>query len=176
MLIAAFLLSPGAAAFGDGARVDVDRYTGVYELADRSRAEERVKQAIRAVTDKMGYFKRGIARDKIRDEVHPSSHIELATLPGDRLRLVLDAWRPPPVVLGGAPVVTTDPKGRPIHVSARVDERANALVLEGRTATGDRRIALTLSPDATHLTLVFYLTSDQLPIPIEYTLVYRRVS
>ncbi len=173
-LVAVLFLTLSARAYGEGAQVDLDRFTGVYELADPAQADERVKQAIHAVTDEMGFFTRGIARDKIRDEVVPSSRIELAALPDDRLRLVLDDWRPPPVALGGPPVVTTDPKGRPIYVSAHVDEQANALMLDGRTATGARRIALTLSPDAEHLTLVFYLTSDQLPIPIEYTLEYRR--
>lgn len=172
MPIAVLLLGLSAAAYGHSRAGNVERFVGVYTLEDESQAQEKVSHAIDGVVHRFSYFKRGIARTKIHDNVYPESPIEIAALPGDRVRFAFDEWRPPPVVMGGDPITTPAPDGEMSRMSAHLEE--NALVLEGRTPQGLKTSTFTLSPDGQHLTLAVRITSDKLPAPIAYRLEYRR--
>lgn len=171
--IAVLVLGLSAAAYGHSRAGNVEHFVGVYTLQDESQAKEKVSHAIDEVVHRFGYFKRGIARTKIHDNVYPESPIEIAALPGDRVRFVFDDWRPPPMVIGGDPINTRAPDGETSRMSAHLEE--NALVLEGRTPRGLKTSTFTLSPDGRHLTLAVRITSEKLPAPIVYRLDYRRV-
>lgn len=170
--IAVLLLALSAAAYGHSRQPNVQHFVGVYTLADESRADARVDEAIDAVVDRLGYFKRGIARSKIHDNVYPESPIEIASLPGDRVQVVFGEWRSPAVVVGGPPIDTTGANDKPTRVSAHVEN--GALVFEGHTDEGVRRSTFTLSPDGRRLRLAVHITSEKLPIPIVYQLEYRK--
>ncbi len=172
MPLVVLALTLSAAAYGHSRSVDVDRFVGLYTLQNTENAQDRIDRGIEDVTNQMNYFKRGFARSKIRDNVYPEHRIELAALPGDRLRIAFDDWRPPPLLVGGDPVATTAPNGQPTQVSAFVED--DGLVIEGHTAQGVRRSTFILSNGGRELTLSVSITSDQLPAAIAYQNVYRR--
>lgn len=171
--IGVLLLSLSAAAYGHS-RPHVQRFAGVYVLESPPQADKQIKEGIKRVTDKMGYFIRGFARDKMRERVKADPRIQIESLPGDRLRLTFGQWRPPPVVLGGDPVRFVGSDGKPGTVSTQLEH--DHLIITSRVEEGVERSSLALSPDQRQLTMSVRITAPRLPVPLTYQLRYRRVS
>ncbi|MBX3250477.1 MAG: hypothetical protein KF901_25095 [Myxococcales bacterium] len=141
---------------------------GTYRLGPSA---ERAREAINAAIDEgvaaMGPLRRAVGRRRLRAKNRVVSELEIA-LVGERVRVRYDDERYE-VRLGGYEPVTL-PDGERVQLRARL--RGATLTLDWKTDDGDRRDTFTRLANGT---LVFgvTITSDQLPNPVRYRIVYR---
>lgn len=147
----------------------VDRFTGRYVLL-RDQKED-VRQAIERATESMNFFARPIARRLLRQKnvLYPSFSMERS----HEFLLISLAGEPSLLLpLSGAAVPWKAPDGETVRVRLVLGQ-ALRQIFEAKQ--GHRENRFTLSSDGGLLTMDVTITSSELPQPVEYRLIYRRV-
>ena len=141
---------------------------GKYRLSTASdRAQELIEAAIETGVESMGPLRRSVGRRRLRAKNPIRREIEIA-FEGERVSVSYDGERFD--MRRGVRETVRLSDGEQVRVRATV--QGPRLVLEWDGDDGDRRDTFTRRPDGT---LVFgvTVTSDQLPTPVRYRLVYR---
>jgi hypothetical protein len=147
----------------------LDQFTGHYVLI--SGQGENLKQAIDRATETMNFFVRAIARRQLRQKtvlyasfaMWRSGEFFCSSLPGE------------PVLslpLSGSTALWKAPDGETVRVHLMLGPQLSE-VFEAKQ--GRRENHFTISSDRAILTMDVRITSDKLPKPVEYRLIYRRV-
>ena len=154
----------GAPAFAP-----VDRFTGRYVLV-RNQSED-IQQAIERSVARMNFLVRPIARRQLRQKTILSSSFAMERS-DDFLRVTLAGEPTLLLPLSGATVSWKAPDGETVQVCL---VPGSDLVQIFKSKQGQRENRFTLSPDRELITMSVRITSRELPRPVEYRLVYRRV-
>ncbi len=141
---------------------------GEWHLA-QSNADTQIDRAISDVTAQMNVFVRGIAKNRIGEEVRPDERVRIEPA-GDDIVVAIGPGRPVRLALNGPPVQTVDTDGRPLRTRALVG--GDRLSIEEQTEQGTRTVTFQLRGDA--LVMTTRIHSEQLPDDIVYRLRYRR--
>jgi hypothetical protein len=147
---------------------EIDHFAGRYILmGDQS---ENLKQAINRATETMNFLRRRVARRQLREKLtlYPVFSIQRN---GESLRTSLAGQTTLSLPLSGAPVLWKAPFGE--TVQARLRPGPELLeVFEMKQGHCEHRYRL--SPDGRVLTVNVRVTSNELPKPVEYWLIYQR--
>lgn len=148
----------------------VDRFAGRYALL-RDQKED-IQRAIERATASMNFFTRPVARRLLRQKtvLYPSFSMERSH---ESLRTSLAGEPPLLLPLSGAAVSWKAPDGETVRVHLLLGQ-ALRQIFEAKQ--GRRENRFTLSSDGRLLTMDVTITSNELPQPVEYRLIYRRVS
>jgi hypothetical protein len=148
------------------------RYAGSYRYAG-TEAEQRARAlAIDRSVEGFFFAVRGIARAKVADRtrIMPTCKLEFSggnirsTVPGHALAVSPESGAPAPYRVDDDAIVLSQRfEGQHLVQVFRADE--------GGTRTNE----FTLSPDGAILVMKATLSSPKLPVPVVYTLTYRRV-
>ncbi|HEX7049680.1 MAG TPA: hypothetical protein VF188_05660 [Longimicrobiales bacterium] len=138
-------------------------------VADES---DDIEQAIDRGTAELNFFKRPIARGRLRDVNAAYQTVEIEQT---RSSIAIGFDGHPPIVTpaDGAPIRWRRDDGEVFRV--RAEWLDDALIQVFTADDGQRENLYTLDPDGRTLRMRVTITSRQLPAPIVYTLVYRRV-
>ncbi|MCA9613186.1 MAG: hypothetical protein H6721_07605 [Sandaracinus sp.] len=142
---------------------------GTYRLASStSDAQQRVDAAIEAGVASMGPLRRSVGRRRLRAK-NPIRRELVIALNGDRVSVSYDGERFD--VRRGVRETVRLSDGEAVRLRATVE--GARLTLHWQGDDGERRDTFTRRPDGS---LVFgvTVTSEQLPNPVRYRLVYRR--
>lgn len=146
----------------------VDEFAGMYTLL-RDQSEDP-KQAIDRATGTMSFFVRPIARRQLRQKTETYHSFSLQRS-GEFLNTRLPSEPVLSLPLSGSTVLWKSPDGEMVRVHLQPGPE---LVQVFETKQGRREDRFTLSPDHRLLTISVKVTSNQLPKPVEYRMVYRR--
>ncbi|MFL6464158.1 MAG: hypothetical protein ACJ73N_07090 [Bryobacteraceae bacterium] len=147
---------------------EIDHFAGRYVLI-RDQSED-LKQAINRATDAMNFLRRLTARRQLREKVvlYPAFAMGRS---GEIFRTSLAGKTILSLPLSGATVLWKAPFGE--TVQARLQPGPELLeIFEMKRAHCEHLFRL--SPDSRVLTVDVRITSDELPKPVEYQLIYRR--
>jgi hypothetical protein len=147
----------------------VDQFAGHYVLI-RDQSED-LRQAIDRATETMNFFVRPIARRQLRQKTVLYSSFAMRRS-GEFFCITLAGEPVLSLPLSGSVVVWKAPDGEIVRVRLVLGPEL-AQVFEAKQ--GRRENRFTLSPNGAVLTMDIRITSDELPRPVEYRLVYRRV-
>lgn len=147
----------------------VQSLAGEWHLAE-SDAEAQIDRAISDVTAQMNVFVRGIAKERIEEEVNPDERVLIEPAGDGIIVVAIGPGQPVRLALNGPPVQTVDTEGRPLRTRAIL--RGDALCIEEQSEQGTRTV--TLQRRDTGLVMTARIRSDQLPDAIVYRLSYRR--
>lgn len=147
----------------------VDRFAGHYALVKDQK--EDIRRAIEQATESMNFFARPIARRLLRQKtvLYPAFSMERS---GEFLRTSLAGQPPLLLPLSGAAVPWKTPDGETVRVRLISGQALRQLFVAKQ---GRRENRFTLSSDGGLLTMEVTITSNELPRPVEYRLIYRRV-
>ena len=141
---------------------------GVYRLSTpNDRAQALIDEAIDTGVESMGPLRRPVGRRRLRAKNEIRRELEIA-FTGERVAIRYDRDRYE--VRRNVRETVTLPDGERVQLRATVE--GPRLVLDWKTDDGERRDTFTRRADGT---LVFgvTVTSEQLPTPVRYRLVYR---
>jgi hypothetical protein len=141
---------------------------GVYRLSTpNDRAQALIDEAIDTGVESMGPLRRSVGRRRLRAKNEIRRELEIA-FTGERVAIRYDRDRYE--VRRNVRETVTLPDGERVQLRATVE--GPRLVLDWKTDDGERRDTFTRRADGT---LVFgvTVTSEQLPTPVRYRLVYR---
>jgi hypothetical protein len=141
---------------------------GVYRLSTpNDRAQALIDEAIDTGVASMGPLRRSVGRRRLRAKNEIRRELEIA-FTGERVAVRYDRDRYE--VRRDVRETVTLPDGERVQLRATVE--GPRLVLDWKTDDGERRDTFTRRADGT---LVFgvTVTSEQLPTPVRYRLVYR---
>lgn len=146
----------------------IDQFAGHYVLL-RDQSED-LKQAIDRATDTMNFFLRTIARRQLRQRavLYPSFAMGRT---GENFRTDLTDQTSLSLPLSGSPVLWRAPFGEVVRAHLQPGPEL-AEIFDTKRGRCEQRFQL--SPDRKMLTLEVRITSNELPKPVEYRLVYRR--
>jgi hypothetical protein len=125
-----------------------------------------------AVTD-MNFIKRPIARSRLKKTNPIYRRIAISRTPHD-VSVEFRSGAPVNTPANGSSVKWTRDDGEVFDVSATW--QGSTLTQRFKAEDGERLNVFRLSPDGRTLTLDVTISSDQLPKPMTYSLVYRRAS
>lgn len=148
---------------------DVPRLTGYYLLVPGRGAP--VEQAVDKVVAEMNPVVRQIARSRLSKTNQPYRHITLAATPAT-ISIATDRHAPIEAPADGTPVNWRRDDNELLKVSMQWKGRTLQEVFAAED--GKRVNVFELSPDGRELKLMVTVTSDRLPKPLSYTLVYQR--
>ncbi len=162
-------LLTGIGAGGVFAPSQIDQFTGNYALVrDQSR---ELREAINQATETMNFVLRPIARRQLRQKNIVCSSFFMGRK-GESLNINLIGETPLSLPLSGEAVLWKAPDGETVRVHLMSGPELTQIF---EAKEGRRENRFTLSPDHTMLTMNVRITSRELPKPVEYQLVYRRV-
>jgi hypothetical protein len=141
---------------------------GVYRLSTpNDRAQALIDEAIDTGVESMGPLRRSVGRRRLRAKNEIRRELEIA-FTGERVAIRYDRDRYE--VRRNVRETVTLPDGERVQLRATVE--GPRLVLDWKTDDGERRDSFMRRADGT---LVFgvTVTSEQLPTPVRYRLVYR---
>ena len=161
-----FALARGSTGFFRSS--EVDPFTGRYTLmGDQS---EQLRQAINRATDTMNFLRRRIARRQLHEKLALYPTVSLRRS-GECFKTDLAGNASLSLPLSGAPVLWRAPFGE--TVKARLGPGPELReIFDMKQGRCEHRFRL--SPDHRILTVEVKVTSNELPKPIEYRLVYQR--
>ncbi|MBV9039174.1 MAG: hypothetical protein JO182_32115 [Acidobacteriaceae bacterium] len=147
----------------------LDRFAGHYVLL-RDQSED-IRRAIERATENMNFFVRPIARRLLRQKtiLYPSFSLERS---GEFLHTSLAGEPPLLLPLSGAAVPWKAPDGETVRVRLILGQQALRQIFEAKQ--GRRENRFTLSSDGGLLMMDVTITSNELPQPVKYQLIYRR--
>jgi len=157
----------GAAASPAGAQTAA--LAGAYVLS--AAAGDDVEQAIGRIVDEMSFWKRPIARSRLRSTNQLARRISIA-ISGPQVDIVTDGTSIK-TTTDGQPAGWTREDGERIMVSTLW--KGGALERVFKAEDGERANTYRLGGDGDTMTVGVVVTSPQLPRPLAYRLVYRRV-
>jgi hypothetical protein len=155
-------------ALPTGAKAQAE-FTGTYRLVEAE--SDNIHQAIDAAVRGMNFVTRPIARTRLRrtNEAHREVRIERAD---GHYVIGMDDRAPTRAPSDGTPVQWTREDGEVLEVTTSV--RGGVLRQTFQAEDGRRANDFHLSEDGRVMTMRVTITSDRLPEPLTYRLVYRR--
>jgi hypothetical protein len=132
-----------------------------------------IDDAIDAAVTDMNFIKRPIARSRLKKTNPIYRRIVIAKTPQE-ISVEFRSGAPVSTPADGTSVKWTRDDGEVFDVSATWE--GSALAQRFKAEDGERLNVFRLTPDGRMLTLDVTVSSDQLPKPMTYSLVYRRVS
>lgn len=147
---------------------EIDHFAGRYILI-RDQSED-LKQAINRATDTMNFFRRQMARRQLREKLALYSTVSMGRS-GESFRTNLAGKTTLSLPLSGAPVLWRAPFGEMVQARLRP---GSELLETFELKQGHCEHRFRLSPDRRILTVDVRVTSDELPKPVVYQLVYQR--
>lgn len=154
----------------DAASSPFEWLAGTYAFVGGDAEIAAKNAAIDRATDDMFFATRGLARSKLRDVTQPRSPMGIAFTGGD---IVVTATPTAKSPASGASVPYKTGGGETVKLSQRVTAEGK-LVQSLVGDNGTRSMTLTLGPDGKTLALQAVIESKRLPLPVRYTLTYRR--
>lgn len=155
-----------AAAFAQEAPAGLE---GTWLLhTPRSRAHAVIDEGIQEAVDSMGPLRRAIGRRRLRAKNRLLGTVVVAR-EGERIAVTLEDWTGT-TRAGRFETVTLD-DGEEVQLKQTLTDTRLVQVFRGED--GQRRNVLTLRPDG-RAVLAVTVTSDQLPDPLRYRVIYRR--
>ena len=148
---------------------EVDHFAGRYTL--RRDQSEDLRQAINRATDAMNFLRRGMARRQLREKLTLYPSVSMGRT-GDDFRTNLAGKATLSLPLSGAPILWKAPFGEIVKVRLRSGPELLEIF---DMKQGHCEHLFRLSPDCRVLTGDVRVTSNELPEPVEYRLVYQRV-
>jgi len=134
-------------------------------------ASENVKAAIDAVTSKMNFIKKPIARSRLT-KTNPAYQRISISREDNEIVVVLDARKPIRMPADGAVIKWTREDGEKFDLNA--DWKNTQLIQTYVAEDGKRVNEFNLSADGNAMTLTVTVSSEQLPLPMRYKLGYAR--
>jgi hypothetical protein len=132
-----------------------------------------VGQAIKNVTSQMGFFKRGIAQQRLTETNQPPQRLVITQTTTD-ITIQPDGGQAIRTSMDGAPVTVTRGDGSQVQVASMWQ---GATLQRSFTASDGVRVnRYSLDASGATLTMDVQLTSPDLPQPLTYQLVYHRSS
>jgi hypothetical protein len=181
--IAAILAVPFAATAQEGAATAAPpagetapvapaapKIDGKYRFVGGEKEQKALEDAIEKVVQEMLFIKRPIARGRLKDRNKIAVAWSFATA-GGQIKSTAEgimSWSSPE---NGAPADVKTSTGDDAKLTQKMSD--NKLTQIFTTKEGKREDIFTLAADGT-LTLSVVLTSEQLPIPLQYTLTYKK--
>jgi hypothetical protein len=132
-----------------------------------------IDEAIDAAVTDMNFIKRPIARSRLK-KTNPIYRRVVISRTAQEIHVEFRAGAPVIAPADGTSVKWTRDDGEVFDVSAAWE--ASTLTQKFKAEDGERLNVFRLSPDGRTLTLDVTISSDQLPKPMTYSLVYRRAS
>ena len=130
-----------------------------------------VAAAIETTVGQMNFIKRPIARGRLKNTNVAYSKIRLSRS-ATQISLSFDDRAPLRMPANGSPINWTREDGEVFTVSARWED--SKLVQNYKAGDGERTNTFRFNLDESELALDVVITSGQLPVPLRYSLVYRR--
>lgn len=143
---------------------------GTYVYVPEQSAD--IAATIEALVDKMNFIKRPFARNRLSKTNTAYQRIRI-TQPSAALEITFDDRKPIHLPANGTPIQWTREDGDRFEVA--VERRDSNLVQTYRAADGTRVNTFRWDEDGKTLHLDVEVTSSQLPQPLKYSLVYRRL-
>lgn len=161
---------PLAAAVDSDSRERARAFEGRYAYAGGQKQRDGVAAAIEATVAELNPLIRNLGRKRLTEANQIPKQVSIS-INGDKLTLDFDG-RSHEVSLDGKPLKTQSRDGEKVKVSHRMRGDRLVEIIDG--TGGDRRNTLSLSDDCNRLTLKVSITSNQLPVPVEYRLTFKR--
>ncbi len=130
-----------------------------------------IDKAIEAAIAKMNFITRPIARGRLKDTNPVYRHILITTTGGD-VEIKYDERKPIRVAANGSPIKWTREDGEVFDVA--VTRQDGQLSQRYESKDGNRLNVFHIEDSTRRLHLDVTITSDRLPQPLKYTLVYRK--
>jgi hypothetical protein len=152
-------------------RPDPARMSGTFALGlPREEAVQRVNHAIDQVVAQMSYFRRSFAMRRLRDRNPIRDEVRTEVSPGfvtvvygqERHRTPIGQW------------TNVTAAGEPAEL--RHELVGDRIVQTFRTNEGQKQTEFVFSPDGRMVRLDITVESPQLPVPLRYSLPYRRTT
>jgi hypothetical protein len=154
----------------EGAQGDVrTRLTGTFRPVSVPHSRERIDAAIERTVSQMMFLIQGIARSRLRDANPVFNSITIRFPPGG---IEVVAGLPVRSRDDGTPGTTVGITGAPSRVVQRVTRGRLEQTLT--TDEGTRRTEFIASAEGDRLSVRVSISSHQLPVPVQYELLYQR--
>ena len=146
---------------------------GTFRWLGTPEETNRVSEAVERGAVQMSRLTRMIARNRLTESTRPFQLITF-TRKGEQLTAVRDDDNPIVTPLNGKPVEWTRKDGKKFRVSqiAAVNAITQIFIDD---VDNSRQNIFSLTPDGQSLTLTVTLQSSSLRVPVNYSLIYKRV-
>lgn len=152
------------------AAVQIAQLQGTYLLDDPA-AMPKIKRAVDKVADQMGLFAASIARDRLMEANKPPQKLVI-TVSGNEVTTQFDDDQAIRTNADGSTVGWTRSNGEKVRVTTRWQGGTLTRAVSSKDAT--RISSFSLDATGNVLTLGVEITSEHLPRPVIYQLVYQR--
>jgi hypothetical protein len=148
------------------------QFTGRWQLAiSRDQAVQRIAAGTERAVTEMNALLQGITRSQIRERNPPNSWFELSFAQPDRILVTFDTNYSYDTHAGHAQDTTTR-DGTDVNVNQYF--RGEQLEQVFAATMGRRWNVMTVSPDGRSLTLNATIQGPMMPVPVAYSLPYRK--
>ena len=151
--------------------VEAPKIEGKYRFVGGDAEKKALEDAIEKVVQEMNFIKRPIARGRLKDRNGIASSWQF-TVAGGQIKAVAEGvmtWTTPE---SGAQADVKTSTGDDAKLSMKIVD--NKLFQTFTTKEGKREAVFTLGADGATLKMDVTLTSSQLPMPLKYTLTYKK--
>ena len=145
-------------------------FTGTYVFEGGQKQRDGVNEAIELSVASLNALIRNMGRKRLQETNTIPKQLSIQ-LSGHDLEILFDGDGHS-AKLDGTPLKTKDKSGDKLKVSHRMRGAKLTELLDG--TGGDRHNTFKLSDDGNHLTVKVKISSSQLPVPVEYSLRYKR--
>lgn len=149
-----------------------DAFSATWQLAgDAGAAETQIKAAIDKATEKMSFLTRGIARGRLANSLKVAKRIRMQR-EIDMFIIHPDTYTALSMPLSGQ---TVKHKDLVLRISLESAAGSSALRHSSESPQGKRENVYRLQDGGKTLSMDVTVTSSQIPAPVRYELLYRRV-
>ncbi len=144
---------------------------GKYRFVGGDKESKAVEEAIEKVVQEMLFIKRPIARGRLKDRNKVATSWTF-TVAGGQIKSAAEgimSWSSPE---NGSPADVKTSTGDDAKLSQKIS--GNKLTQVFTTKEGKRESVFTLGADGQTVTMDVVLVSEQLPIPLKYSLTYKK--
>jgi hypothetical protein len=152
------------------AAAQMAKLQGTYLLDDPA-AMPKIKKAVDKVADQMGFFAASIARDRLMEANKPAQKLVI-TVSGNEATTQFDNDQAIRTTADGSTVDWTRDNGEKVRVTTSWQGETLKRAVSSRDAT--RVSSFSLDATGNVLTLDVEITSEHLPQPLIYKLIYQR--
>lgn len=161
---------PVAAALDADTIERAEAFEGSYKFVGGQKDREGLEAAIQTSMEAVSPMLRDLGSKRLR-EANPIPKTITIKVEGETAEILFDG-KGHAVKLDGAPVRTRSRAGERVKISHRMRGAKLSEFVDG--SGGDRRNDFVLSDDGQRLKLEVTISSGHLPVPVEYTLRFKR--
>jgi hypothetical protein len=152
------------------AQAQMAKLQGTYRLDDPA-ALPKIKKAVNQVAEQMGFFAASIARDRLMEANKPAQKLVI-TVSGNEVTTQFDNDQAIRTTADGSTVEWTRDNGEKVRVTTSWQGETLKRAVSNKDAT--RASSFSLDATGNVLTLGVEITSEHLPQPLIYELIYQR--